>query len=95
MLSFILDGRIEQLQSPPEIIPEAGANSPPTQLLEAVNCAAKTDEIDTRAVSTVKPEENEIRGTGRSTGDWALNGHLLLKNPMHQTEQLSTSAPTE
>ncbi|KAL1598820.1 hypothetical protein SLS60_007962 [Paraconiothyrium brasiliense] len=77
MFSFTLDGRIEQLQSPPEICPEAGASSPPLQLVEAVDDAANINEVDTKAVLTTKPEENEIRGTARSTGDWALYKHYI------------------
>jgi ATP-binding cassette subfamily C (CFTR/MRP) protein 1 len=76
-VSFTLDGHIEQLQSPQKIVLEAGPSSHPLQLAEAVDCAANKDDVDTKTVPVVEPDQHGIVDTERQTGDWTVYKHYI------------------
>jgi ATP-binding cassette subfamily C (CFTR/MRP) protein 1 len=77
VVNFTPDGNIEQLQSPQKIIPEGGPSSHPLQLAEAVDRAESQNDVDTKTVSVVEPEQNETLDTGRQTGDWTVYKHYI------------------
>ncbi|KAF2437796.1 P-loop containing nucleoside triphosphate hydrolase protein [Karstenula rhodostoma CBS 690.94] len=74
VLSFTLDGHIEQLQSPQDIIAESETSSHLTQLIQAVDNGAYINGEDTKTVSTGDPEEID---TARKIEDWTLYKHYI------------------
>ncbi|KAL5397860.1 hypothetical protein PMIN03_012833 [Paraphaeosphaeria minitans] len=74
LLKFTLDGHVEQLQAPQDIIAETEPSSRLTQLTRAVENGANANREDPKMASIVQPEETD---TARHTGDWTIYKHYI------------------